>query len=518
MCCENSSPTVTNCTFAGNSADSGGGAMRNYGNSSPTVTNSILWGDTPDEIVDDGTSSTTVNYSDIQGGWGDPCDNNIDADPCFADADSNDLHLKSQAGRWDPSSENWVCDEVTSPCIDPGDPTSDGSTEPLPHGSLINMGAYGGTTEASKSPFGAYNPSPPNGATDVMRETVLRWSPGLFAASHNVYLGTTFEDVNDANTPSSSCEPNEYNAGLLERGATYYWRIDEVNEAYSPGPHQPPAPPNGVWKGNVWSFTVADYLFVDDMESYDMGGNPLSGTWNYGWLNLSGSLIRLGIDPGDPVHTGDQSMVFLYDNTGFFWQAYYSEIDADPCDLEVGRDWTAWGVKSLTIYFYGDPNNDASDTEQMYVGLQDTSGPGSYAEVRYGDYGEDMNDIKKQEWTEWNIPLSDFNDVNLTDVAKVVIGFGDRTNPWPGGTPGGFGVVYFDDIRLYRPRCFPEKVRPVADLNNDCVVEYEDLSIVAQEWLTSGVLADLYGDGNVDFRDYAIVAEGWLEERLWPEP
>jgi hypothetical protein len=65
-----------------------------------------------------------------------------------------DYHLKSEAGRWDPISRNWVPDEVTSPCIDVGDPDSPIGAEPFPNGGRINMGAYGGTAEASKSWFG----------------------------------------------------------------------------------------------------------------------------------------------------------------------------------------------------------------------------------------------------------------------------------------------------------------------------------------------------------------------------
>jgi len=96
---------------------------------------------------------------------------NVEVDPCFVDAgywdpngtpdDPNDdyfvegdYHLKSQAGRWDPARESWVQDEVTSPCIDAGDPNSPIGEEPFPNGGRINMGAYGGTAEASKSNLG----------------------------------------------------------------------------------------------------------------------------------------------------------------------------------------------------------------------------------------------------------------------------------------------------------------------------------------------------------------------------
>ncbi len=112
-----------------------------------------------------------IRYSNVQGGW--PGEGNIDADPCFAApgywvnaADlttivdpshpnglyiDGDYHLKSQAGRWESVAESWVLDEVTSPCIDAGDPNSPVGDEPLPNGGIINMGAYGGTAKASKS-------------------------------------------------------------------------------------------------------------------------------------------------------------------------------------------------------------------------------------------------------------------------------------------------------------------------------------------------------------------------------
>lgn len=143
-------PTLTNCTFSGNSAVSRGGLSLYNGNA--TLTNCIFWDNIPDEIG--GSYTITFRYSDIKGGWSGDGVNNIDGDPCFADVDANDFHLKSQAGRWDPNTKTWVQDDVTSPCIDAGDPNSPIGLEPFPNGGRVNMGAYGGTAEASKSYFG----------------------------------------------------------------------------------------------------------------------------------------------------------------------------------------------------------------------------------------------------------------------------------------------------------------------------------------------------------------------------
>ena len=171
----NTSLTLTNCTFVGNSGKDGN-ALHCDSFTYPSIlrlVNCILW-DSGDEISNSDDSTIIINYSNIQSGW--PGEGNINADPLFADpgywADADDpniivepndpnavwidgdYHLKSQAGRWDPVSESWIQDDVTSPCIDAGDPNSPIGHEPFPNGGIINMGAYGGTAEASKSYFG----------------------------------------------------------------------------------------------------------------------------------------------------------------------------------------------------------------------------------------------------------------------------------------------------------------------------------------------------------------------------
>ena len=164
---------LTNCTFGGNLARNGralacatGGIGIPGGN--VRGVNCILW-DGGDEIFRTVVSKVQITYSDVKGGW--PGEGNIDKDPCFAKPgywdpngtpqDSNDdfwvdgdYHLKSQAGRWDANEGRWTIDEVTSLCIDAGDPANPIGLEPFPNGGIINMGAYGGTTEASKSYFG----------------------------------------------------------------------------------------------------------------------------------------------------------------------------------------------------------------------------------------------------------------------------------------------------------------------------------------------------------------------------
>ncbi|NQT01152.1 MAG: right-handed parallel beta-helix repeat-containing protein [Planctomycetes bacterium] len=140
------------------------------GGGTATVINCIIWdcpqpvtlSDSSNQQIEDRGSHITIKYSDIEGGqdgvsvsgrystltWG---PGNINTDPRFVATVAGDFHLKSEAGRWDPNSESWIKDDITSPCIDAGDPNSDWTSEIWPHGERINIGAYGGTQEASMS-------------------------------------------------------------------------------------------------------------------------------------------------------------------------------------------------------------------------------------------------------------------------------------------------------------------------------------------------------------------------------
>jgi hypothetical protein len=159
---------VKNCIIGGNLASEGEGAVEARSYLGLRIENCIVWGNYPEGITDrDGNG--VIIYNNVQGGWGGPT--NIEADPCFVEEghwdaqgtpeDANDdiwlagdYHLKSQGGRWDADEGRWTMDEVTSPCIDAGDPMSPTGHEAFPNGGIINMGAYGGTVEASKSYFG----------------------------------------------------------------------------------------------------------------------------------------------------------------------------------------------------------------------------------------------------------------------------------------------------------------------------------------------------------------------------
>ncbi len=131
--------------IAENSARRGGGLFSCRG----AITNCVIWQNAPTQLE----LSSLPAYSCIQD-WTGGGVANINSDPWFVDAPRGDYHLKSQAGRWEPHEGRWVIDDVTSPCIDAGDPMTPIGLEPFPNGGIINIGAYGGTAEASKSYFG----------------------------------------------------------------------------------------------------------------------------------------------------------------------------------------------------------------------------------------------------------------------------------------------------------------------------------------------------------------------------
>jgi hypothetical protein len=113
------------------------------------ITNCIIWGNNLEQIA-----GGTPTYSCIQD-WSAGGTGNIDDDPLFADPNRRNFHLQSTAGRWDPNSQSWIYDQNTSPCIDAGNPGYPLGSEPNDASNVrIDMGAYGGTTEASRAPPG----------------------------------------------------------------------------------------------------------------------------------------------------------------------------------------------------------------------------------------------------------------------------------------------------------------------------------------------------------------------------
>ncbi len=301
------------------------------------------------------------------------------------------------------------------------------------------FGTYKGDVWSFTTQGGVGNPNPPDGAVDITQTPILTWTPGVYAASHEVYFGTDADVVRNA-TPASAeykgtkaLGDENYDPGKLAWETAYYWRIDEVNNLN----------PDSPWVGKVWSFTTAGFAIVEDFESYtddDAAGEAIWQTWVDGFgIADNGAQVGYLMPPYAEqtiVHGGSQSMPLLYTNEGGV-----SNSEAS-LSLTTTRDWTEQGVVDLSLWVRGESANAA---EPLYVAVSNTAG--SPATVVQGDPSAATATI----WTQWVSPLQAFADqgINLTNVDKIAIGLGSKAGL---AAPGGSGTLYIDDIHLIRPR------------------------------------------------------------------
>ncbi len=286
-------------------------------------------------------------------------------------------------------------------------------------------------------PVRALDASPTIGDDEVVTTPVLQWTPGDAAVKHDVYFGIDYNDVADADitTPgiyrgrqdldNTTYSPPE---APLQWNYTYYWRIDE-NLA-----------DGSINKGNIWYFTTGNFVVIDDFENYD--DYPPDEVWNT-WIDGYENPLN-GSSAGYPnpdfnadghyledtiVRSGFWSLPLFYDNS----TARLSEVTSTFGSSM--RNWTANDVVTLTLFYRGDPNN---VPEPVFVAVGN-------AVVT----NDDANAALVTEWTQWDIPLADIaaQGVNLSNVGSLSIGLGNKSNP----VAGGSGVLYIDDIRLYRP-------------------------------------------------------------------
>jgi len=286
---------------------------------------------------------------------------------------------------------------------------------------------YEGDVWAFTTPGAVGNSQPANGAVDVPMNTTLTWTAADNTTSHELYFGTDADAVKNATTASPeyigprALGAESYDPGGLGWDSSYAWRVDEVY-------------PTETVKGLVWTFATADFISVDDFESYndvdppDPNSNRIFDIWIDGFgTTTNGALVGNDLPPyaeQTTVHGGAQSMPYLYDNA--------NKTSEATLTLVYPRDWTEAGVAKLSLWFRGASGNAA---ERMFVALNGT------AVV----YHADPAASQIAGWNEWVIDLAAFG-VDLTNVSTITIGFGTKDSP----AAGGSGTMYFDDIRLVR--------------------------------------------------------------------
>ncbi|MBN2183420.1 MAG: discoidin domain-containing protein [Sedimentisphaerales bacterium] len=274
-------------------------------------------------------------------------------------------------------------------------------------------------------PTNARNPVPDDGATDVAIDTSLGWRAGREAAEHNVYISIDQQAVIGGTVAPVTVSRAGYGPLALDLGSTYYWRVDEVNNA---GTAQ-------VWEGGTWNFTTEESLVVDDFESYndipqgEEGSSLIYLTWVDGYDNPAVNGSTMGYISGASLETATvrsgHSAPLMYNNT----TAGISEVTANAKDLPGGSDWTVASPEQLVLWVYGSANNPS--TEQMYVEIDGVK------KIFSGD-------IALEQWQDFSIDLASLG-INLNNVGTVTIGL-EKT-----GATGGSGTVFIDDILLSTP-------------------------------------------------------------------
>jgi len=287
----------------------------------------------------------------------------------------------------------------------------------------------------SMIPAAARTPEPESGSVDIAPGTELSWRAGREAAQSTVYVSTDPNEVADGIAASATSNTNSIDLSSfdLQMGQTYYWRVDEVNEAEV----------ESVWAGLMWSFSTVATIVVDDFESYgnDSPDRPFQ-TWLDGFgysadefypagYGGNGTGAGIGHDiwtvasehyNGDIMETANtmpdsgQSMPFYYRNSGNV--ASQTERSFAPA-----QDWTIAGVKTLSIAFRGQEGN----TGTLYVKINNTK----------LTYPRAATNIALGAWQAWNIDLTSMNVQNVTTLQIGVNG------------AGASGMILIDDIKLY---------------------------------------------------------------------
>jgi hypothetical protein len=223
------------------------------------------------------------------------------------------------------------------------------------------------------NPTQARAPQPQDGSTvQLVDSKAIIWTPGDKAAQHDVYFCTDQDAIANADTSNTTGiyrgrinESGYILPETLEWGQTYYWRIDEIEAD------------DTVHIGPVWSFTVADYLLVDDFENYDTDDNQIWFEWKDGfgygtpdepnsYYAGNGTGAAVGDETTDSyteevmVHGTGHSLPYSYNNNKESY-AKYSEAEKT---LSYPRDWTEQDVAELSLWFIGFPPYVGGFTEE----------------------------------------------------------------------------------------------------------------------------------------------------------
>ena len=307
--------------------------------------------------------------------------------------------------------------------------------------------------------------APPAGSQISKEEKVncgygptLQWNAATDAdGNHLVYFGTSFADVNDANTSDP-----EYKVSLplgttlytlplagVTKGQAYFWRVDETVGG-------------NVVKGlSVWQFSVSNITWVDGFDNYhpdigyDVGEELLQAVWG---PNATGA--------------ADFNLQIVYE--GALYNAVGADTSALLCSSNISEN------AMLVLLVRGHDN--MKEPNNIYVKLESDSG--AQSGIVHFPEPNALNQQLYEPMILWPIDLQEFasQGVDLTNVTQIIIGVDNGS----GGSPGDSGTVTINDIRLDYPWCDSAMAELIpADFTKDCYVGMDDMDLLANNWLAA---------------------------------
>jgi len=278
---------------------------------------------------------------------------------------------------------------------------------------------------------------------DLGRVDQLTWQMDPMAQNHDVYLGEDRPAVNTGVTSSFDVYLGQYFSPpvslppTLRVGRTYYWRVDAVQGDAS------------IVQGGIWQFTTARINMIDDFERYSAASpDRIYQSWidGLGYTepepgipgNGTGSTVgytQIPITERTIIHGGYQSMPLQYDNTE---GPFFSETNRS---FSMPQDWKGGGMRSLVLYYWGDPTNSLGPQDRLYLAIRDNQGR---EQVLVCNHRATL--LQRARWHQWKITWDQVNqaDINLRAITRLSIGIGNRAHPLTGEA----GVIMIDDLGL----------------------------------------------------------------------
>jgi hypothetical protein len=305
----------------------------------------------------------------------------------------------------------------------------------------------------------AANPVPDNGSYNVAIPVKLAWKAGdVTNVCHDIYLGTNSADVNSADrtvpimVKEQARATTTYTPNAIRLATRYYWRIDEVISYPT------------LLKGDVWTFTTSPIFYADDFQTFASTA-ALKNAWK-GTGTANNALVY------QVTEGTDKAVKFWYDNVT---SPYYAGIKRSIIAAQgTSRDYTFGGsAKTVRVSYVVGPNNPA-----LYVAL--FNGATQSPKVKQPIITLPVEPTDPPGPANWQMAwfaLSEFNGAVTTNVTAIEVGDGNRTNPLLGQ-----GYMWIDDIRIQATEPCP----PIdGDINYDCTVDYKDVDVLHDDWLTT---------------------------------